>query len=45
VLYRADSIEELVEVVGGFFRDCTDESVTEMRGRVQRSGEPKAGVR
>jgi phenylalanine-4-hydroxylase len=31
VLYRADSIEEVVEVVGGFFRLCTDDSVTALR--------------
>jgi phenylalanine-4-hydroxylase len=44
VLYRADSIQEVVEVVGGFFRECSDESVREMRA-VQRDGKPKAGVR
>ena len=31
VLYRAESVEELVEVVGGFFETCTDESIGEMR--------------
>ena len=31
VLYRADSIQQVVDVVGGFFRKCTDESVAEMR--------------
>jgi phenylalanine-4-hydroxylase len=31
VLYRAESVEQIVEVVGGFFRDCTDESISEMR--------------
>jgi len=31
VLYRADSIQQVVDVVGGFFRRCTDESVAEMR--------------
>jgi phenylalanine-4-hydroxylase len=31
VLYRAESLDELREVVGGFFRDCTDESIATMR--------------
>jgi phenylalanine-4-hydroxylase len=31
VLYRAECVEEIVEVVGGFFRSCTDESIAEMR--------------
>jgi phenylalanine-4-hydroxylase len=31
VLYRADSLDEVREVVGGFFRDCTDESIAAMR--------------
>lgn len=31
VLYRAESIDEVIEVVGGFFRQCTDVSVAEMR--------------
>jgi phenylalanine-4-hydroxylase len=31
VLYRAESVEEIVEVVGGFFTTCTDESIAEMR--------------
>jgi phenylalanine-4-hydroxylase len=31
VLYRAESLDEVREVVGGFFRDCTDESIAEMR--------------
>src|SRR4051794_16859607 len=31
VLYRAESIEEVVEVVGGFFDSCTDESIQAMR--------------
>jgi phenylalanine-4-hydroxylase len=44
VLYRADSTAEVVDVVGGFFRECTDESVTEMRAR-KAAREPKAGVR
>ena len=34
VLYRAEAVEEIVEVVGGFFRDCSDESIAEMRARV-----------
>ena len=31
VLYRAESIDEVVEVVGGFFRTCTDDSIAAMR--------------
>jgi phenylalanine-4-hydroxylase len=31
VLYRAESVDEIVEVVGGFFATCTDESIAEMR--------------
>jgi len=31
VLYRAESLDEVREVVGGFFRDCTDDSIAEMR--------------
>jgi phenylalanine-4-hydroxylase len=31
VLYRAESVDEVREVVGGFFRDCTDESVAALR--------------
>ncbi len=31
VLYRAESLDEVREVVGGFFRTCTDESIEEMR--------------
>lgn len=30
VLYRADSVEEIVDVIGGFFSTCTDESIAEM---------------
>ena len=30
VLYRADSVDELVDVVGGFFITCTDESIAAM---------------
>ena len=31
VLYLAESVDEIVETVGGFFRNCTDESIKEMR--------------
>ena len=31
VLYRAESLDEVREVVGGFFRTCTDESIEELR--------------
>ena len=36
VLYRAESMDEVREVVGGFLRQCTDESIAELRlrGRV-----------
>jgi phenylalanine-4-hydroxylase len=30
VLYKADSVDELVEVVGRFFNTCTDESIAAM---------------
>ena len=33
VLYRAESLDEVREVVGGFFRTCTDESIGELRAR------------
>jgi phenylalanine-4-hydroxylase len=33
VLYRAESLDEVREVAGGFFRTCTDESVAELRAR------------
>jgi phenylalanine-4-hydroxylase len=33
VLYRAESLDEVREVVGGFFASCTDESVAELRAR------------
>jgi len=33
VLYRAESLDEVREVVGGFFATCTDESIAELRGR------------
>jgi phenylalanine-4-hydroxylase len=31
VLYLAESIEQVVDVVGGFFETCTDESIEEMQ--------------
>jgi phenylalanine-4-hydroxylase len=31
VLYRAESIEEVVAVVGGFFAECSDELISAMR--------------
>jgi phenylalanine-4-hydroxylase len=31
VLYRADSMDEIREMVGGFFATCTDESIEELR--------------
>jgi phenylalanine-4-hydroxylase len=34
VLYRAESTEEIVETVGGFFKTCTDESIADMRSAV-----------
>jgi phenylalanine-4-hydroxylase len=34
VLYRADSMDEIREVVGGFFATCTDESIDELRAGV-----------
>ena len=34
VLYRAESLDEVREVVGGFFATCTDDSIDEMRARV-----------
>jgi phenylalanine-4-hydroxylase len=37
VLYRADSIEEVIAVVGGFFAECSDEQISAMRSaRVAR---------
>ncbi len=33
VLYRAGSIDEIVEAVGGFFDTCTDESISAMADR------------
>jgi phenylalanine-4-hydroxylase len=35
VLYRADSIQEVVEVVGGFFEQASDESIGELRSRAK----------
>jgi phenylalanine-4-hydroxylase len=37
VLYRAECVEEIVEVVGGFFRTCTDESIAELRAQGVRA--------
>jgi phenylalanine-4-hydroxylase len=34
VLYRAESLDEVREVVGGFFATCSDESIDEMRASV-----------
>jgi phenylalanine-4-hydroxylase len=34
VLYRAECVEEIVDVVGGFFTTCTDESIADMRSAV-----------
>jgi phenylalanine-4-hydroxylase len=33
VLYRAESLDEVREVVGGFFRTCTDDSIAELRAQ------------
>jgi phenylalanine-4-hydroxylase len=33
VLYRAESVAEIVEVVGGFFAGCSDESIAAMRSQ------------
>jgi len=33
VLYRAQSMNELRELVGGFFATCSDESISELRER------------
>jgi phenylalanine-4-hydroxylase len=41
ILYRAESIQEVTEVIGGFFRECTDDSIAEMRARATA----KAAVR
>jgi len=34
VLYRADSVEQVCAVVGGFFAECSDPLIAEMRQRV-----------
>jgi phenylalanine-4-hydroxylase len=36
VLYRAESTDQLMEVVGGFFSTCTDESIAAMAGAPAR---------
>jgi phenylalanine-4-hydroxylase len=33
VLYRAESVQEVIDVVGGFFISCTDESIAAMARR------------
>jgi phenylalanine-4-hydroxylase len=33
VLYRAESLDEVRDVVGGFLASCTDESIAELRAR------------
>jgi phenylalanine-4-hydroxylase len=38
VLYRAESLDEVREVVGGFLRSCTDDSIAEMRERAAVAG-------
>jgi phenylalanine-4-hydroxylase len=35
VLYRADSIQEVVDVVGGFFEQASDEYIGELRSRAK----------
>jgi phenylalanine-4-hydroxylase len=37
VLYRAESVAEVVEVVGGFFNGASDDSIAALR---ERSGAP-----
>ena len=32
LLYRAESVAEVVEVIGGFFADCSDELIASLRG-------------
>ena len=34
VLYRAESLDEVREVVGAFMRDCSDDSIAALRERV-----------
>lgn len=36
VLYRAESLDEVREVVGGFLSDCSDESISELRARADK---------
>jgi phenylalanine-4-hydroxylase len=31
VLYRAESVDEVVDTIGGFFRTCTDDSIAALR--------------
>jgi phenylalanine-4-hydroxylase len=33
VLYAADCVDQVVEVVGGFFRDCDDRTISLMRAK------------
>jgi phenylalanine-4-hydroxylase len=35
VLYSAGSVAEVVEVIGGFFRECDDESIASLRSRAK----------
>lgn len=46
VLYLAESVEHVVEVVGGFFATCTDDSIAEMRmtSRSDRQGSGRVPV-
>jgi phenylalanine-4-hydroxylase len=45
ILYRAESVDEVREVVGGFFATCTDESVAELRARHDARGPMAIGAR
>ena len=38
VLYRAESLDEVREVVGGFFATCTDASIAELRAQAAAVG-------
>jgi phenylalanine-4-hydroxylase len=38
VLYRAESLDEVREVVGHFLRECSDESIAELRARAATVG-------
>lgn len=38
VLYRAESVQEIVETVGGFFTNCSDESIAAMRASTRVGG-------